>query len=131
MTITTIGLDLAKSVLQAHGIDELCTTALVKKLHRKQMLPFFSKLPPCLMLTASLSRISGSDQKARSAGARHASSSTKPGAPPTVEPDCQLEGKSTTPVRLREQVGSVRHQPRSSQCRIWTRPSVHFAFVEP
>ena len=44
MTITTIGLDLAKSVFQAHGIDESGATVLVKKLHRKQMLPFFSKL---------------------------------------------------------------------------------------
>lgn len=49
MTITTIGLDLAKSVFQAHGIDESGVTVLVKKLHRKQMLPFFSKLPPCLI----------------------------------------------------------------------------------
>jgi transposase len=32
MTITTIGLDLAKSVFQAHGIDESGVTVLVKKL---------------------------------------------------------------------------------------------------
>lgn len=49
MTITTLGLDLAKSVFQAHGIDESGATVLVKKLQRKQMLPFFSKLPPCLI----------------------------------------------------------------------------------
>lgn len=49
MTITTIGLDLAKSVFQAHGVDENGSTVLVKRLHRKQMLPFFSKLPPCLI----------------------------------------------------------------------------------
>ena len=49
MKITTIGLDLAKSVFQAHGIDEDGRIALVKKLHRKQMIPFFSKLPPCLI----------------------------------------------------------------------------------
>lgn len=49
MTITTIGLDLAKSVFQAHGIDGSGATVLVKKLHRKQMLPFFSKLPPCVI----------------------------------------------------------------------------------
>jgi transposase len=47
MTITTIGLDLAKSVFQAHGVDETGATVLTKRLHRKQMLPFFSKLPPC------------------------------------------------------------------------------------
>ena len=46
---TTIGLDLAKSVFQAHGIDESGAAVLVKRLHRKQMLPFFSKLPPCLI----------------------------------------------------------------------------------
>jgi hypothetical protein len=49
MTITTIGLDLANSVFQAHGVDESSATVLVKKLHRKQMLPFFSTLPPCLI----------------------------------------------------------------------------------
>ena len=49
MMIKTIGLDLAKSIFQAHGVDERGATVLVKKLHRKQMLPFFSKLPPCLI----------------------------------------------------------------------------------
>ncbi|MGB6447392.1 MAG: IS110 family transposase [Xanthobacteraceae bacterium] len=49
MTIRTIGLDLAKSVFQAHGVDETGATLLTKRLHRKQMLPFFSKLPPCLI----------------------------------------------------------------------------------
>src|SRR3546814_14152850 len=49
MRIATIGLDLAKSVFQAHGVDENGATVLVKKLHRKQMLPFFSKLSPCLI----------------------------------------------------------------------------------
>lgn len=49
MHIQTIGLDLEKSVFQAHGVDENGETVLVKKLHRKQMLPFFSKLLPCLI----------------------------------------------------------------------------------
>lgn len=49
MMIKTIGLDLAKNIFQAHGVDERGATVLVKKLHRKQMLPFFSKLPPCLI----------------------------------------------------------------------------------
>lgn len=49
MHIKTLGLDLAKSVFQAHGVDEAGETVLVKKLHRKQMIPFFSKLPPCLI----------------------------------------------------------------------------------
>lgn len=49
MRITTIGLDLAKSVFQVHGIDETGGSALSKRLHRKQMVPFFSKLPSCLI----------------------------------------------------------------------------------
>ena len=49
MEVVTLGLDLAKSVFQAHGIDRLGKTVLVKRLHRKQMMPFFSKLPPCLI----------------------------------------------------------------------------------
>lgn len=49
MHIKTIGLDLAKSVFQAHGIDEAGDAVLVKKLHRKQMIPFFSKLPAYLI----------------------------------------------------------------------------------
>ncbi len=49
MKITTIGLDIAKSVFQAHGIDKDGTVVLMKRMHRKQMLPFFSKLPSCLI----------------------------------------------------------------------------------
>ncbi len=49
MKITTIGLDLAKSVFQVHGVDETGATVLVKRLHRKQMIPFFTKLSPCLI----------------------------------------------------------------------------------
>lgn len=49
MTIKTIGLDLANSIFQAHGVDHSGATVLVKKLHCKQMLPFFLKLPPCLI----------------------------------------------------------------------------------
>ncbi len=49
MKITTIGLDLAKSVFQIHAVDEEGMTVLVKRLRRKQMLPFFTKLSSCLI----------------------------------------------------------------------------------
>jgi Transposase len=49
MKITTIGLDIAKSVFQVHGVDEDGVSVVIKRLHRKQMLPFFSKLPSCLI----------------------------------------------------------------------------------
>jgi transposase len=47
--ITTIGLDIAKSVFQVHGVDEEGVSVVMKRLHRKQVLPFFSKLPSCLI----------------------------------------------------------------------------------
>ncbi len=49
MKITTIGLDLAKSVFQIHAVDEQGVSVLVKRLRRKQMLPFFTKLSSCLI----------------------------------------------------------------------------------
>lgn len=49
MKITTIGLDLAKSVFQVHGIADDGTVVVVKRLLRKQMINFFSKLPSCLI----------------------------------------------------------------------------------
>ncbi len=49
MKITTIGLDLAKSVFQIHAVDEEGLTVLVKRLRRKQVLPFFTRLSSCLI----------------------------------------------------------------------------------
>ena len=47
--ITTIGLDLAKSVFQVHAIDEAGTVMMRKRLRRSQVLAFFAKVPPCLV----------------------------------------------------------------------------------
>jgi transposase len=47
--ITTVGLDLAKSVFQVHGTDEDGKPVMRRKLRRGQMLGFFSGLSPCLV----------------------------------------------------------------------------------
>src|SRR5262245_16657273 len=47
--VTTIGLDLAKHVVQVHGVDAEGATVLRKQLRRAQVLAFFSRLPPCLV----------------------------------------------------------------------------------
>ena len=47
--ITTIGLDLAKSVFQVHAIDEVGGIVLRKRLRRGQVLAFFAGIPPCLV----------------------------------------------------------------------------------
>lgn len=49
MEISTIGLDLAKNVFQVHGISATGEVVVRKTLRRSQMLPFFEKLPPCLV----------------------------------------------------------------------------------
>jgi transposase len=49
MEITTIGLDIAKRVFQAHGVDAQGRAVLRRKLQRAEVLAFFEKLPPCLV----------------------------------------------------------------------------------
>ena len=48
-TVTTIGLDIAKSVFQVHGVDAAGQVILRRQLKRRYVLPFFEKLPPCLV----------------------------------------------------------------------------------
>ena len=47
--ITTIGLDIAKSVFQVHGVDADGNVVLRRQLKRRYVLTFFQKLPPCLV----------------------------------------------------------------------------------
>ena len=48
-TVTTIGLDIAKSVFQVHGIDAAGQVILRRQVKRRYVLAFFQKLPPCLV----------------------------------------------------------------------------------
>jgi transposase len=47
--ITVIGVDLAKSVFQLHGVTGDGTVALRRQVRRSQVLDFFGRLPPCLI----------------------------------------------------------------------------------
>jgi len=49
MNVTTIGIDLAKSVFQLHGIDADGEVVFRKKLRRAGVLDFLRDLPPCLI----------------------------------------------------------------------------------
>src|SRR5499427_8330933 len=46
--VTTIGLDIAKSVFQIHGVDAAGNMVVRRRLKRRYVLSFFEKLPPCL-----------------------------------------------------------------------------------
>ncbi len=49
MKVTTVGVDLAKNVLQIHAVDERGKAVLRKQLKREPVAPFFAKLAPCLV----------------------------------------------------------------------------------
>ncbi len=49
MKTSTVGLDLAKNVFQVHAIDEAGEVIVGKALRRRQVLPFFERLEPCLI----------------------------------------------------------------------------------
>ena len=48
-TVTTIGLDIAKSVFQVHGVDADGQVVVRRQLKRRGVLSFFEKLPRCLV----------------------------------------------------------------------------------
>ena len=44
-TVSTIGLDIAKSVFQVHGVDANGPVVIRRQLKRRYVLAFFEKLP--------------------------------------------------------------------------------------
>ena len=48
-TVTTIGLDIAKSLFQVHGVDANGVVVIRRQLKRRYVLAFFQKLPSCLI----------------------------------------------------------------------------------
>ncbi len=50
MTITTVGIDLAKNVFAVHGVDQNGKTVLVKSRVTRTALPgLIADLPPCVI----------------------------------------------------------------------------------
>ena len=47
--VSTIGLDIAKSVFQVHGVDSAGAVVMRKRVGRAKVLEFFSGLSPCLV----------------------------------------------------------------------------------
>jgi transposase len=60
--VSTIGLDLAKSIFQVHGADASGAVVLRKRLRRNQVLAFFAAQPPC---TVAMEACSSSHHWAR------------------------------------------------------------------
>jgi transposase len=49
MQISTIGIDLAKTVFQVHGVDSAGKVVIARQLRRPKMIEFFANLAPCLI----------------------------------------------------------------------------------
>ena len=49
MKISTVGVDLAKNVFQVHAVGETGEVVVRRALRRRQVIPFFRKLDPCLI----------------------------------------------------------------------------------
>lgn len=49
MNVSIVGLDLAKNVFQVHAIDDGGEVIVRRALRRRQVIPFFAKLEPCLV----------------------------------------------------------------------------------
>ncbi len=47
--VSTIGLDIAKSVFQVHGVAVDGAVVIRKRISHSKMLEFFAGLPPCLV----------------------------------------------------------------------------------
>src|SRR5215468_1324501 len=49
MQVTTLGLDIAKTIFQVHGVDSAGQVVVRQRLTRRRVLAFFEKLAPCLI----------------------------------------------------------------------------------
>jgi transposase len=47
--VVTVGLDIAKSVFQVHGVDAAGEVIVRRQIRRAQLLEYFAKLPACLV----------------------------------------------------------------------------------
>jgi len=47
--VITLGLDIAKSVFQVHGVDHTGTVVMRRRIGRSKVLEFFAGLSPCLV----------------------------------------------------------------------------------
>ena len=104
---TTIGIDLAKSVFQLHGVDAEGAVVLRRQLRRSQMLEFFRRLPPCRI---GLEACAGAHHWARELG--------------RFGHDVRLMPPSYVKPYVRR--GKTDHADAEAICEAVTRPSMRF-----
>jgi len=63
MNITTVGINLAKSVFQVHGVDAGGKVTVRMQLKRSQLVGFFAQLAPCPLLRQGFAAVNGRRQR--------------------------------------------------------------------
>jgi transposase len=71
-TVSTLGLDIAKSLFQVHGIDAAGQVVIRRQLRRRYLLAFFEKLPPFVTPLAARATGTRPHRTADAAGLREA-----------------------------------------------------------
>ncbi len=66
--VSIVGLDIAKSVFQVHGVDADGTVVIRRRVSRAKVLEFFSGLPPCLVGMEACATAHGGRASSRSSG---------------------------------------------------------------
>ena len=111
MSIVTVRIDLAKSVIAVHGVDAAGKAVLVKpRVTRDQLVPLISQLPPCLI---GMEACSGAHHWARLF--RQFGHTVKLMAP-----------KLVAPYRMSGKIGKNDAADAAAICEAVTRPSMRF-----
>ena len=111
MKVTTVGLDLAKSVFTLHGVDERGHTVLRKTVRRAKLLEVFAQLPSCVV---GMEACSGAQHWAREL--------RKLGHAPRI-----MAAEFVEPYR---QGGKNDANDAAAICEAVSRPKMHFVAVK-
>ena len=118
MKTATIGLDVAKNVLQIHGVDERGQVVVSKQLKRGKVMEYFANLEPCLV---GMEACGGAhDWARRLIGCGH---QAKLRSPQFVKP--YVKGnKNDTQAKALEQEIKAWHQKDAASMQLATIPGI-------
>ena len=102
MSAAFIGLDLAKSVFQVHGVDGHGKVVVTKRLRRDAVLAFFANLAPCVV---GMEACAGSHFRAREIA--RLGHTVRLMAPQYVKESTRNRGRQ---FRLRQRTGRIEHR---------------------
>jgi hypothetical protein len=121
--VTTIGLDIAKSVFQVHGIDVEGNVIIRRQLKRRYVLAFFEKLPPCLGIT-TVRGANVPEHAYKAARGRSVRWSNEIPKKRKARPECQASPSTFTLPFPRKNVFARSHRPMKagSMAKLGRRP---------